>query len=130
MFTLGRVRKQWVVISPLTTGETRTVPAGGELSGITFHNCLDAPWFRFSILSSDDCTVTIRGALDETFTDVVELGPFTATGGTPLTAVDLPSPYSGNNGWLTLHMPFIRLILADAATANHTSTILFAEAMG
>jgi hypothetical protein len=130
MQVIGKLRKRWRWTTALTSGGSVDVPAGGELSEQDFHNCSDAPFFRFYLYSSYDAVFTVVGSIDADFNDPEDVITHNLDAGDQDTCYNLAAPFAGNNGWITLPLPFIKLTLTDSAASDHTKTLFWAEAWG
>ena len=130
MILKGKNIRCWQHVTPLSSGDSISVKVGMENATRVVADCLATPFFRCGLYSSHDSRLTVQGSSDPAFSYYETLLPaLDASAGVYATLYDLTGSME-NNGWLTLTQPFIRLVLSDQATSDHTVTRLWAQAWG
>lgn len=125
----ARESVEWWYDTPLVSLTPVIVPVGLSVSGITFANVHGCLFLTYGLISSDNCKLEIRGAADPTFVTYDTLCTQDALEDVYTTPY-LLGGNMGLTGHLVLTRPFLRLVLTDTATANHTYTRLYAKAWG
>ncbi|MHC4645173.1 MAG: hypothetical protein ACYTBJ_06710 [Planctomycetota bacterium] len=116
----------WSDGNPLTSGESRYVNCGLPGSGQTIIDMTGIKYITWQMISEFNYRLTIQGSNDLAFgsPDVIILDLGTA--GNIITPYSLSAPLN-RTGYIILTRPFIRILIEDRATANHTYTRIFAK---
>jgi len=120
---------EWIYNEVLTSGASVTVPVGLHSGTLTFADCRGLWRLTYGLVSEKESQLIIRGSNDPAFATYEDF----ITHDTPAATFITPYQLGGNeglNGYIVLPRPFIRIILNDSATADHSYTRLYVKAWG
>jgi len=118
---------EWHSEVPLLSGVTQIIAPGNQNSGATFVCTRCSVNFNFGIISQLTCNLLLDVSLDPAFAVFVTWITFPVPANTYQTVYDLAPPLNAN-GFIILNDIYMRIRIADTATANHAFTHFYAKA--
>ncbi len=85
--------------------------------------CPQLPFLRFSLLTDTSCILTVQGSINNG--TWIALATITAAANVLATAYDLPTP-QGDDGFLVIQMPLMRITLENPTVAAQTAMTFYA----
>ncbi len=140
MIGSGKASIEWYRKTPLPASGvfildcgTEVVDGGTPLMPIV--DVRDTPFMRWGLKGSHNFSFVITGWMDQlgggTGSTIITQAVTGATAdAAPTTPIHLAAPYSGNNGWIILPLPYITISLLNTSATLHTHTWVWVQVWG